>query len=1142
MSTRRNVPPLTINTRSNANPKNGVVTASATITYTEPTTPGTARKRSSISHHTRQSSVGRSSAQHEQAMIQTTSMNGYSGNATSPPGMYVRALYDYVADDKTSLSFRQGDVIQVITQLESGWWDGIIDSVRGWFPSNYCAVVTGPLDQASHEQHSANGHGDTLGESGTEDEYEEEPDVDEASHDHSGHSRYTNTEKEQEEAAYWVPQATTDGRLYYYNTLTGISKAELPLETPTSANETGPRDRMNIRVPDQTRPPPEMMAGGYSQDEDDTDVSEAESIIVASRGSLQRRRSYISDGLSPALSMDSLNASPMARSRDESLDFSRGQRLGKERGAANAATTSFTGNSTPFLDANIPSVFSDDDRSRQVTWNRLVENMAKAIETYRQAINNADRSEYVRMVEDISDHLRLLLVAGSRTTDNHSGNPSIISTNKALYPHFRDMMSRFSKLVLSSHIASADWPAPDSYSKCLVEAQGVLRSVHNYIEVARSQCGEDIPRLLPGFALGPSVGGSWQNNSIESLSHRPSSTYTDSIDDYDILPEPAAKLDQHLLDRMEELKRMVVQSLRRLDEQCVVHDKLITPTKHERISNSICSMAGKVIEFFRPYISTVESINLASLGSPSDNPQLVDFSNQKQKLYDHIADIVVACQTVAAPLSDEWTEIRGEPLDSRVHEVRNVAKALEATITQVNFSLQLLLESLSRDTLFMRVNNAQSRDHHRITDGGATFHSTHARSGSGQLQRPQLAAVGHSQSFSVGVDRPPEAYRGENEKVRRFFGEVPKRDSEEIPNFLRLDHEAEIAYDPKTTPPTLRGGTLTALVEQLTRHDRLDTFFNKTFLLTYRSFTTANELFEMFVRRFTIQPPQGITPSDFQTWADQKQKLIRVRVVNVMKDWIENFWMENNDQASDDLLRQIYAFSKDTVGATNSNAATPLLKIVEQRLRGQDAAKKLVLTTSGQAPTPVMPKNMKKLKFLDIDATEFARQLTIIESRLYVKIKPTECLDKTWNKKLAPDEPEAAPNVRALILHSNQLTNWVAEMILNQPDVKKRVVVIKHFVSIADVKSMCPSTTWPVCPNKCITEMSQSQQLLYAHLNHLRSWFRPRSPSDQDVAGYEQQDLHRPRGAPKGYGQRQELCRVQRSAARRLSPLHTVFR
>lgn len=54
-------------------------------------------------------------------------------------------------------------------------------------------------------------------------------------------------------------------------------------------------------------------------------------------------------------------------------------------------------------------------------------------------------------------------------------------------------------------------------------------------------------------------------------------------------------------------------------------------------------------------------------------------------------------------------------------------------------------------------------------------------------------------------------------------------------------------------------------------------------------------------------------------------------------------------------------------------------------------------------------------------------------------------------EKVGPGEAEPAANVKALILHSNQLTNWVAEMILTQGDVKKRVVVIKHFVNVADV-------------------------------------------------------------------------------------------
>jgi son of sevenless-like protein len=162
--------------------------------------------------------------------------------------------------------------------------------------------------------------------------------------------------------------------------------------------------------------------------------------------------------------------------------------------------------------------------------------------------------------------------------------------------------------------------------------------------------------------------------------------------------------------------------------------------------------------------------------------------------------------------------------------------------------------------------------------------------------------------------------------------------------------------------------------------------------------------------------------------------------------------MEDQSPETKALIRDVYTFARDTVKTTETPGSGPLMTVLEQRLKGQDTtAKRLVLTLSQATPMPIMPKNMKKLKFLDIDVTEFARQLTIVESKLYGKIKPTECLNKTWQKKVAEGEPEPAPNVKALILHSNQLTNWVAEMILTQLDVKKRVVVIKHFVLVADV-------------------------------------------------------------------------------------------
>lgn len=51
---------------------------------------------------------------------------------------FVQAEYPFTSPDGSALSFARGDVIEVLTQLESGWWDGLLaGGERGWFPSNY---------------------------------------------------------------------------------------------------------------------------------------------------------------------------------------------------------------------------------------------------------------------------------------------------------------------------------------------------------------------------------------------------------------------------------------------------------------------------------------------------------------------------------------------------------------------------------------------------------------------------------------------------------------------------------------------------------------------------------------------------------------------------------------------------------------------------------------------------------------------------------------------------------------------------------------------------------------------------------------------------------------------------------------------
>lgn len=757
------------------------------------------------------------------------------------------------------------------------------------------------------------------------------------------------------------------------------------------------------------------------------------------------------DGISPAPSMDSMNGqSPVTRARGET--FPNGSSAQTPMVSSATAFTS-SGFNLPTA-ATIPRSFFDDGTTPALNWPRLVSNMKKAIDRYREAITSGNRAEYVARAEDISDHLRLLLAAGSGTTDNHSGQPSIISTNKALYPHFRDMMSKFSKLVISSHIAAADWPNAESIQKCLQEADGVLLGVFSYLEVAKQQRGDEIPRLFPGFVIGSNAGGSWQNN---GLGPRDAIT-TNFLEDEEGLVEPNALLDGKLLERLDELKRMVVSSIRELDKNLLVTDKIITPYKHEMIGNAVCAAGSKVLDMFKPWIAMIESIDLSLLDNTFQTPQLADFSTNKQSLYDNISDLILGCQAVAGPLADEWSEVRGQALEERLEYVRNCARALETNSSHIGFSLQLLSEQVS----IVLQQQAETRMREEVPTREQPrrmetmpYERPHQRTES--LSRPVRPGMPMgSQSFTEGDTMMTTNPYRKDDKLKKFFGEDPTPVQQTLiddtPEFLRLDHDVDLSWDLKTQPPTVKGGSLMALVEQLTRHDKLDANFNNTFLLTYRSFTSARELFELLVKRFNLQPPEGLTQPEYDQWTNQKQKLIRFRIVNILKNWFDNFWMEDpSEEATKQLLRDVYNFAKDTVKSTETPGSGPLMTVLDQRLNGKEAgARRMIQTVNQNTPAPIMPKNMKKLKFLDIDVTEFARQLTIIESRLYGKIKPTECLNKTWQKKVGEGEPEPAPNVKALILHSNQMTNWVAEMILSQTDVRKRVVVIKHFVAVAD--------------------------------------------------------------------------------------------
>jgi hypothetical protein len=261
------------------------------------------------------------------------------------------------------------------------------------------------------------------------------------------------------------------------------------------------------------------------------------------------------------------------------------------------------------------------------------------------------------------------------------------------------------------------------------------------------------------------------------------------------------------------------------------------------------------------------TIDDSPLGSTLENPQIIGLSIHMQEFHDDPSESLVACQTVASPLSDEWSDHRSSPSEGRVTHARHAAREPENSSSQLHSSLQRYVEF------------------------------------------------------------------ADNSKLKHFFGEVPATiQQEDVPDFLKLDHEGEIAYDSKGIPAQLRGGTLTDLIEQLTRHDRLDSPFNNTFLLTYGSFTSASDLFELLVKRWNVQPPYGLNPFGLETWVNKKQKPIRFRVVNILKIWFDSYWVEENSDANQQLMRRVYSFAKETVASGRTFGVGPLMTAIKHRV------------------------------------------------------------------------------------------------------------------------------------------------------------------------------------------------------------------
>jgi hypothetical protein len=219
--------------------------------------------------------------------------------------------------------------------------------------------------------------------------------------------------------------------------------------------------------------------------------------------------------------------------------------------------------------------------------------------------------------------------------------------------------------------------------------------------------------------------------------------------------------------------------------------------------------------------------------------------------------------------------------------------------------------------------------------------------------------------------------------------------------------------------------------------------YSNSFLLTHRGFISSEELIDLIVLRYQIRKPRKV---DWVTFRRNTMIPVRFRCVNVLKSWIT---LRPEDFCDNPALvaktREFAAHFEQ-----NSVTATTLHRLLDKALAKTAQGKQYNLAPP---PEPLLYDGVPPVgSVLDLHPQEIARQLCLVEHRLWAAIRPHELVSGSWSK---PNKEDLCPNVLAMVKASTDMTNYVAADILSYSDLRQRVAVLSQWIMVAQHSRDC---------------------------------------------------------------------------------------
>ncbi|KAJ7467219.1 ras guanine nucleotide exchange factor domain-containing protein [Mycena galericulata] len=251
----------------------------------------------------------------------------------------------------------------------------------------------------------------------------------------------------------------------------------------------------------------------------------------------------------------------------------------------------------------------------------------------------------------------------------------------------------------------------------------------------------------------------------------------------------------------------------------------------------------------------------------------------------------------------------------------------------------------------------------------------------------------------------------------------------------------------------VQSGSVAALVDRLSRPwtgrdpmtaiDREKTF-QDVFLMTFRTFTTAEELSQMLIARYRTPCPQNLPSQDAEEW-----KKIQVQTQRRILTVFSALW-----QGKMLLPTEKHSITKPLEDFLGQVLEPPLIRtaqFITTNVKSEEIfGLRMEEACDIDGEAPINAKNYLSKP----NISHIAGQLTLLEFDLFCKITPQECIPSATQ----------AENLHNFCGSYDKFVAWIKTSILSEKRVGQRAAMLSFWIEVAELEGL--KCTWSCVPSK----------------------------------------------------------------------------